>query len=65
MKKDINQKLNWGMIFSFLIIFLGAGLLIYMITIENEPGALPLILIISGLVFLLINRYKTKKAITK
>ena len=48
--------------FSFLILLLGAILLIYMITVEDEPGALPLVLIITGMVFLIINWLKIKKA---
>lgn len=58
MKKDMSQKVNQGMLVPFLIILLGAILLIYMIAVEDEPGALPLILIITGIVFLIIKRYK-------
>ncbi len=62
MKNEINQKLKWNIMFSFLILLLGAILLIYMITVEDEPGALPLVLIITGMVFLIINWLKIKKA---
>ncbi len=54
----MSQKVNQGMLVPFLIILLGAILLIYMIAVEDEPGALPLILIITGIVFLIIKRYK-------
>lgn len=61
MKKDVSQKVKWGNIFPLALLFLGVCLLVYMITYEDEPGALPLILIISGLVILAMNWYKTKK----
>ncbi|MGG7035614.1 MAG: hypothetical protein ACI7YS_10540 [Flavobacterium sp.] len=60
MKKEISQKLKWGKILSVLVILSGTILLIYMITVEDEPGALPLFLIILGTVFLIINRYQIK-----
>jgi VIT1/CCC1 family predicted Fe2+/Mn2+ transporter len=61
MKKDINQKLKWNIMFSFLILLLGAILLIYMIIVEDEPGALPMVLILTGMVFLIINWLKFKR----
>lgn len=61
MKKEVNQKLKWNMIISSLIILLGSVLLIYMIKVEDEPGALPLVLIITGIVFLIINRNRLKR----
>lgn len=61
MKKEISHKLKWGTILSALTIFLGTILLIYMITVEDEPGALPLFLILIGTVFLIVNRYQIKK----
>lgn len=60
MNKNINQKLNWSMILPLLIILLGTILLIYMITVEDEPGALPLVLIITGIVFLILKRKQVK-----
>jgi hypothetical protein len=61
MKKEISQNLKRGKILSILIILLGTILLIYMITIEYEPGALPLFLIVVGTVLLIINRYQINK----
>jgi hypothetical protein len=61
MKKEISQNLKRGKILSILIILLGTILLIYMITIEDEPGALPLFLIVVGTVLLIINRYQINK----
>ena len=61
MKNEISQKVNWGMLFPFLIILLGAILLVYMIAVEDEPGALPLVLILAGITLLIIKRFKNKK----
>lgn len=58
MDKLIKQK--WSKRLSVLTIVLGLVLLVYMIKVEDEPGALPLILIITGLVWLAINRYQNK-----
>ncbi|AKP50564.1 hypothetical protein CA2015_1115 [Cyclobacterium amurskyense] len=46
---------------SLLTIFLGILLLILMITVEDEPGAIPLLLIIIGTVWYFINKSKIKK----
>lgn len=61
MKKEISLGLKWGKILSVLTIALGAVLLIFMITVEDEPGAVPLFLIVTGSVWLMINRYQVKK----
>lgn len=61
MEKVISQKLKLGKMLSGLIILLGTALMIYMITVEDEPGALPLILIIIGTVWFMINPYQIKK----
>lgn len=61
MKTQISQKLKWGKILSIVTIVLGVVLLVFMITVEDEPGALPLFLILSGTIFFLINRYQIKK----
>jgi hypothetical protein len=61
MKKEISQKLKLSKTFSLLMIILGATLIIYMITIEGELGALPLFLILTGIVWFIINQYRIKK----
>lgn len=61
MKKRISQKLKWGKLLPVLSISLGIILLIYMIKVEDEPGALPLLLIIIGAIWLIINQYQAKK----
>ncbi|MGN6213275.1 hypothetical protein [Parafilimonas sp.] len=61
MKKRISQKLKWDKLLPVLSISLGIILLIYMIKVEDEPGALPLLLIIIGVIWLIINQYQAKK----
>jgi hypothetical protein len=61
MEKVISQKLKLSKMLSVLTILAGTALMIYMITVEDEPGALPLILIIIGIVWLIINQYQIKK----
>ena len=61
MSKEISRGLKLGRVFSILTVLLGAALITYMITVEGELGALPLFLIIVGIVWLVINRYKIKK----
>lgn len=43
-----SQKLKYYSIAPLLTIFIGVLLLIYMISVEGEPGALPLLLISIG-----------------
>lgn len=62
MEKVINQKLKLSIMLPVLTALLGIALVIYMILAEGEPGALPLILIIIGLIWFIINRYQIKKS---
>lgn len=61
MSKEISRRLKLGRVFSIITVLLGAALITYMITVEGELGALPLFLIIVGIVWVVINRYKIKK----
>lgn len=65
MKNEISQTRKINRIGSILTIGLGIVLLIYMITVEGEPGALPLFLIAIGTVWFFINRYQIKKQYRK
>lgn len=65
MKNEISQTQKINRVGSTLTIGLGIILLIYMITVEGEPGALPLFLTIIGAVWFLINRYLIKKQYRK
>lgn len=55
------QKLKMNRFLSFTTLFIGTILLIYMIKVEDEPGALPLFLIVIGIIWLMITRYQIKK----
>jgi hypothetical protein len=46
---------------SLLIILLGLALMAYMIIVEDEPGALPLALIIGGTIWFTIIRFRMAK----
>jgi len=61
MKKEISQKLKLSKTLSLLIIILGATLITYMIAIEGELGALPLFLILTGIVWFIITKYLIRK----
>lgn len=61
MEKELNRKLQLMKVISIFSIFLGTVLLLYMITVEDVPGALPLLLIFSGIVISLLRRYQSKK----
>ena len=61
MEKVINQKLKLSRMLPILTALLGIALMIYMITTEGELGALPMILIILGILWFIINRYQIKK----
>ena len=61
MKSKISSALKMGRIMSIVILALGIVLVTYMIKVEDEPGALPLFLILTGTVWFFINRYQIKK----
>lgn len=61
MKNKISQKLKIATLLSGLCILLGVLLLIYMIRVEDEPGALPLLLTMTGTIWFIINLFKIKK----
>lgn len=45
-------------IISFLLLITGLILLIYMILIEDEPGAVPLLMILAGTSVFLLQKYR-------
>lgn len=62
MKKEISQRLKISKIGSVLTVLLGTTLMIYMIKVEDEPGALPLFLIIIGTGWLIVNQLQINKS---
>jgi hypothetical protein len=63
MKDGISQKLKTYRILSLASILFGVILLIYMIRVEDEPGALPLFLILIGLISFIAIRVRRNKQI--
>lgn len=45
---------------SLILITMGVVLLVFMIVVEDEPGAVPLIFILAGTVWYLIINYKIR-----
>jgi hypothetical protein len=45
---------------SVLTIVLGAVLLVYMVTVESEPGAIPLLLIVVGIGWYFVTRARAR-----
>lgn len=54
------KKLKLQKIISIIIFVIGAMLMIYMIIVESEPGAIPLLLIVVGTGWYFISRSRTK-----
>lgn len=61
MQKEISQTLKIHRILSIMTALIGLILMIYMIKVESEPGALPLLLILVGTFWLIINQIRIKK----
>lgn len=61
MTKELNQKLKSFKIVSVITFLIGAVLMIYMIKVEDEPGALPLFLILIGTIGFVVSEIKIKK----
>ena len=60
---ETKDRKTWDMynVVPVAILLMGLMLLVYMITVEDEPGALPLLLILAGTAALVIRRFKKKK----
>lgn len=58
--QDASKKLKVHTILSSLTLVIGVMLLIYMITVESEPGAIPLLLIVFGIGWYLITRARIR-----
>ncbi|RUA34485.1 MAG: hypothetical protein DSY77_05080 [Bacteroidetes bacterium] len=61
MKNKIHQSLKIQRTIAILILLLGVLLLVYMIVVENEFGALPLLFILSGSIWFYRLKFKIKK----
>lgn len=57
MQAKINKKLKTYRLLSIIVMLLGTGLLAFMVTVEGEPGAIPLFLCLTGIIsFLFIQK---------
>ena len=63
MKVEVSRKFETYKRLSLATILFGVILLIYMIRVEDEPGALPLFLILSGIIVFIALRARIKKQI--
>jgi len=63
MKTVYKSKYSWQLFFSLLTILIGTLLLIYMVTVENEPGGIPLLLIFVGAGWLARIQYLKRRQI--
>lgn len=52
-------------VISLIVTAVGALLLIYMVTVEDEPGALPLALVIGGFAWFFITRARIRATAAK
>ncbi len=60
MKTDNAKRLKMHSLLSGLTTIIGVALLIFMIVVEDEPGAIPLLLIAAGTGWYLISRYRIR-----
>jgi hypothetical protein len=60
MQNAVSRKLMIQKILAIMLSVTGITLLIYMITVEDEPGAVPLILIILGIVWYVLNQNRNR-----
>lgn len=60
MTETLRISYKTQIIVSSIVLTMGLILLVFMITVENEPGALPLALVLSGLIWQFVIRRKRK-----
>ncbi|OAN61081.1 hypothetical protein A8B79_06305 [Balneola sp. EhC07] len=60
MNKETQQKSPVQRTLSIVLITVGLMLMIFMITVEDEPGAIPLFMILSGIVWFYKTRLRNK-----
>jgi hypothetical protein len=58
--QDTGRRAKVHTALATVTIVLGAILLAYMVTVESEPGALPLLLLVVGGVWLLVTRARIR-----
>lgn len=58
MKTDRSKKFRMQKLISVLITVIGVSLMAFMVIVEDEPGAIPLLLIVTGTGWYLVTRYR-------
>lgn len=61
MNENQNKSSIAHRLIPFLLVLIGISLLVYMIIVEDEPGAIPLLLIVAGSVWYFLGRRKSRK----
>lgn len=61
MKKEIPKRISILKTASIIVLIVGLLLLFYMVSVEDEPGALPLFLILVGLVGFIVNQARINR----
>lgn len=56
-----NRKFIVHAVLSTIVIAVGLALLVYMITVEDEPGALPLAMVVGGAAWLITARVRLRQ----
>lgn len=62
-KGRISPKQKWSRILSLTASLLGTLLLIFMITVEDEFGALPLLLLLGGLIWFILTQRQIRRQV--
>lgn len=57
-----SERLRLHATLSAVVLGIGVLLLVYMITVESEPGALPLLLVVAGLGWQIATRLRMRSA---
>lgn len=60
MKTENIKKTSMQSLLSKLVIAIGILLMVFMITTESEPGALPLFLILVGTIWFFITKFRLR-----
>ena len=61
MKKEIPKRISILKTASIIVLIVGLLLLVYMVRVEDEPGALPLFFILVGLVGVIVNQVRINR----
>ena len=63
MNSQRGKKLNKQSIMAISVTAIGFVLLVYMVLVEDEPGAIPLLMIALGIGWIALNRVRTSRSL--